>query len=71
MTIGFGLSADVWIYEWARDRLTKLTFGSGPDTAPVWTPDGRRIAYASASGKEPRSPIFSGSDPTAPATRSG
>ena len=53
MTIGFGISADVWIYEWSRDALTKLTFGSGADNAPVWTPDGRRIAYASANGNEP------------------
>ncbi|MCA1651608.1 MAG: hypothetical protein LC753_15485, partial [Acidobacteria bacterium] len=48
MTIGVGPTSDVWVYEWAKDTLTKLTFGSGMDFAPVWTPDGRRIAYASA-----------------------
>ena len=58
LTIGFGLAADVWIYEWARDRLTKLTFGSGPDHEPVWTPDGRRIAYGSATEKSTATNLF-------------
>jgi Tol biopolymer transport system component len=48
MTIGYGYAADVWTYDWARDRPTQLTFGRGVDSSPVWTPDGRRIAYASA-----------------------
>jgi hypothetical protein len=38
---------DVWVYEWERDTLSKLTFDPGQDIAPVWTPDGRRIAFAS------------------------
>ena len=38
---------DVWIYEWARDTATKLTFDPGVDAKPVWTPDGRRIAFTS------------------------
>ena len=37
---------DVWVYDWAPERLSRLTFG-GQDTVPVWTPDGRRIAFAS------------------------
>ena len=48
MTIGYGYASDVWTYDWARDTPTQLTFGRGVDSAPVWTPDGRRIAYASA-----------------------
>jgi serine/threonine-protein kinase len=38
---------DVWVYEWGRDTLSRLTFDPGRDTLPVWTPDGRRIAFAS------------------------
>jgi serine/threonine-protein kinase len=49
-------SLDVWIYEWARDTLTRLTFDPGLALAgnPVWTPDGKRIAFASerAKGRE-------------------
>jgi dipeptidyl aminopeptidase/acylaminoacyl peptidase len=39
---------DVWTYDVARDALTKLTFGSGGNRNPVWTPDGRRLVYASS-----------------------
>lgn len=43
-----GSGRDVWVYEWARDTLTRLTFDPADDRKPVWTPDGRRIAFASA-----------------------
>jgi serine/threonine-protein kinase len=36
---------DVWIYEWARDTLSRLTFAPGGNGRPVWTPDGGRIAF--------------------------
>ena len=39
---------DVWVYEWARDTLSRLTFDPAADAKPVWTPDGRRIVFASA-----------------------
>jgi serine/threonine-protein kinase len=42
-----GKQRDIWVYEWARDTLTQLTFGPGQDGFPVWTPDGRRIAFSS------------------------
>ena len=43
-----GSQRDVWIYEWERDILTRLTFTPGEDSMPVWSPDGRQVAYASA-----------------------
>ena len=43
-----GKNLDVWVYEWGRDTLPRLTFDPGDDRAPVWTPDGRRIAFSSA-----------------------
>ena len=46
VTIGSGPSADIWIYEAARD-LTKFTFSPTEDHTPVWSPDGRRIAFSS------------------------
>jgi Tol biopolymer transport system component len=36
----------VWIYEFARNTLTRLTFGPGNSSSPVWTPDGRRVIYS-------------------------
>jgi serine/threonine-protein kinase len=42
----------VWIYEWARETLTRLTFDpDNNDGNPVWTPDGKRIAFASDRAK--------------------
>ena len=42
-----GRREDIWVYEWERDTLTRLTFGSGEDyDAPIWTPDGQRITYS-------------------------
>jgi len=46
-----GKQTDIWVYEWARDTLTQLTFDPGEDRAPVWTPDGRRIVFASNRAK--------------------
>ena len=38
---------DIWVYEWERDILTRLTFAGEQNTNPVWTPDGQRITYSS------------------------
>jgi serine/threonine-protein kinase len=42
---------DLWVYEWARDTLTQLTFDPGEDRFPVWTPDGRRLVFMSDRAK--------------------
>ena len=49
--ISDGKQRDIWVYEWARDTLTQLTFDTGDDHDPVWTPDGRRIVFASDRAK--------------------
>ena len=41
-----GQTDDMWIYDIARGTLTRLTF-EGNNIRPVWTPDGKRIAFAS------------------------
>jgi Tol biopolymer transport system component len=38
---------DVWIWDFARETLTRLTFDPGVDDSPVWTPDGQRIVFGS------------------------
>jgi serine/threonine-protein kinase len=35
------------VYDWSRDTLTRVSFGGTENGFPVWTPDGKRIAFAS------------------------
>ena len=56
LDIDDGKQRDIWVYDWARDTLTQLTFDSGADTSPVWTPDGKRIVFASP-GANPAAPV--------------
>ena len=42
------LVPDVWIYDLARGTLTRVT-SEKANLNPVWTPDGKRLLYASSS----------------------
>ncbi len=37
---------DVWIGDLSRGGLTRLTFTDDEEETPVWSPDGRQVAYA-------------------------
>jgi len=45
-----GTRTDIWTYDWARDTMTRLTFGGLANRHPIWTRDGNRITYASDEG---------------------
>ena len=42
---------DIWIYEIERGTGTRLSTAPEDETAPVWSPDGSRIAYWAALGE--------------------
>ena len=39
--------ADIWIYDLDRNVGSRLTFQSGNDRSPVWSADGKRVAFES------------------------
>jgi Tol biopolymer transport system component len=41
------LDEQFWLYDLARDALTRFTFEGNRNQNPVWTPDGKRIAFFS------------------------
>lgn len=45
MSIYDGRRSDVWIYDWSRDALSRLTPPAYPSFKPAWTADGTRIAF--------------------------
>ena len=47
LEISDGKRRDIWLYDWERDALTRLTFAGVQNVEPVWTPDGTRIVYSS------------------------
>ncbi|HEX6650677.1 MAG TPA: protein kinase [Pyrinomonadaceae bacterium] len=42
-----GRIADVWLVDFARESLSRLTFESSAEGDPLWSPDGRRIVFSS------------------------
>jgi len=39
---------DIWVWDLARQTLTRLTFEPGLNRGGVWTPDGRRLVFAAS-----------------------
>jgi serine/threonine-protein kinase len=45
--IAVEVSGQTWIYDTARDTLTRLTFAGAQNDGPTWTPDGTHVAVRS------------------------
>jgi serine/threonine-protein kinase len=45
MDIDDGTQTEIWVYDWERGTLSRLTSGPGSKGNPVWTPDGSRIVF--------------------------
>ena len=50
MEVTDGSTSDVWIYDWRRDIMTRLTNGARGDPGPVWNPDGHYVVFDGPSG---------------------
>ncbi len=44
---------DIHVFEMSRGSFTRFTYEGGDEQSPVWTPDGKRLAYASQRGGTP------------------
>jgi serine/threonine-protein kinase len=56
--------SDIWIWDFARATLTRLTFDPTGDVLPVWTSDGKRIVFASARERSVNNLFWQSADGT-------
>ena len=48
LTIGDIGNTDIWIWDTVRETMTRVTFDEAGESDPLWTPDGKRVAFWSA-----------------------
>ena len=53
---------DIWVGDLVRGRLTRLTFTSEEEETPVWSPDGRELAFAADRGPGARQVVRKAAD---------
>jgi serine/threonine-protein kinase len=50
LVIEQGGNSDIWVYDMERGTMSRVTFGGGANAQPVWSPDGKHLAYTSGQG---------------------
>ena len=56
-TLGVGVPPDVWVFDLADAKATRLTASAANDEDPVWAPDSSRLAYAAHRGMRQRAAL--------------
>ena len=69
MTISDGRESDIWVYDWERDILTRVTTDPGAELSPVWTPDGTGLVFGAVRGSSGANLYWQRADGTGEATR--
>jgi serine/threonine-protein kinase len=69
MSISDGRQFDVWVYDWERDILTRITSDPGVDLSPVWTPDGTGLVFGATRGSNVLNLYWQRADGTGEAQR--
>ena len=60
---------DIWVWDFARQALSRVTSDLGLDQAPVWMPNGKRIVFSSQAGGDPGGIWWQAADGTGIAER--
>ena len=45
---------DIWVYDLVKSLSERVTFEPGVEASPVWSPDGKRLVFASAQSGSPQ-----------------
>jgi predicted Ser/Thr protein kinase len=49
VSVGARAVGDIWLHDWRRGLMSKITFTAKGNTDPVWAPDGKHLVYLSQS----------------------
>ena len=60
---------DIWVWDFVRETLTRVTHDPGIDRAPAWMPDGRDVVFSSQLGGVVGSLFSRAADGSGEATR--
>jgi serine/threonine-protein kinase len=70
VSVGFTPNEDIWIWDTVRKNLTRLTFEKTREMLPIWSPDGKWIAYwADTAGSSPNGLYLKAADGTGEAEK--
>ena len=50
-------TADIYVVTLSGNAIKKIVSQPGPDSSPLWSPDGSRIVFSTSMGREPFYPL--------------